>query len=296
MRDVIKLSSGPQPKIPHHKKPHCFAGNTILYLKNKNKIKICDINVNDVLNDNSVVTGIMKLSSKGEDIYKLNNIFVTGKHTVYHNYYGWINVENHPDSIYIDDFYEHFVYCINTDSKSIIINNTVYKDWDELIEKDFIDLKTNCIETCLLPKSFTNKDIHYYLDNGFHEDTKIELNDGTSKNINNIQVNDVLRFGEIVTGIIKINANIIGGVNEYTLPNKVIMKCSKNIEFINNNNLGINNTNSISGNKINDVKHLYHLLTNQNSFVIEGIRVADYNYGIEKYLTETSCVKKVDDL
>ena len=80
-----------------------FDKNTIICTKNGKK-KIKDICVNNILEDNSIVTGIIKSSMRAAVMYKYNDILVTGEHFVQRKG-EWIKVKNHPDSkrIYLYD-------------------------------------------------------------------------------------------------------------------------------------------------------------------------------------------------
>lgn len=278
--EVMNLPFPSPPGIPS--KPSCFAENTIIKLKNKEKKIFANLEIGDQLVDGSIVTAIMKLSSANEDMYKLNDILVTGSHRVYESM-DWITVANHPKSIYIDDFREPYVYCINTDTKTIKIGKYTFLDWDEMDEMNLTDLRMNCGLSETLPKDFKNCDIHPNLDVGIHEDMTIELEDGRSININKIEVNDILRFGEQVYGIVKVDVNQLPGVYEYYLKNGTKIKTSKNI-LIKDSDLGIINTSDIEGIPIQKPKYLYHLLTNMGSFIMNGVRIGDYNTGIEMHL------------
>ncbi|GAG34571.1 unnamed protein product, partial [marine sediment metagenome] len=115
----------------------------------------------------------------------------------------------------------------------------------------------------------------------FAKDTQIELMDGQCVPINKIQIDDVLRFGERVVGVVEINATDLD-TKEYYLNNGMIICGGPNIQIC-DLDLGIMSTLDLSGKKINN-KKLYHLLTDKSTFYINGIRVYDYNAGIEKYL------------
>jgi len=279
MDDVMSLSTGSPPSIPS-----CFAEETIIYMAGRKKKKISRIKVGDKLADGSIVTGIMQLSSSGQEIYKLDGVTVTGNHSVYHEENGWIRVDEHPRGCSIDDFREPYVYCLNTNTKTIKIGKNTYADWDDLDDMDIAELRVNCADYGLLPREFKNKDIHTYLDAGLHESTLIELEDGQSVNIKNICVNDILRFGEKVVGIVKIDATDIIGVYEYILENASKIKGSGNIQ-VKDPCLGNFNTFDLNGKEINNTKYLYHLLTDRGNFVVNGIRIGDYNSGIEKYIS-----------
>lgn len=279
MNDILKLQTTSPPSPPA-----CFSKHTKLVLKNQNVKNIDAVEIGDVLHDGSTVTGIMKLSSAHQKTYILNGIVVTGNHSVYHAEKGWLSVEEHPDSSVLNDFAEPFVYCINTDSKTISLGNTMYADWDDLDEIDINDMQKTCVNVGLLPKNFTMKDIHYYLDNGFHEESIVQLPYGAYTTIKDVNIGDVLLNGEKVVGKIKIDAKNMQGVYYYDMKG-VKIKCSKNITIYENSitNTKIN-TSFMNGNEITDVDYLYNIVTDLGTLNISGVIVDDYNSGLEKFL------------
>ena len=279
MDDVMSLSTGNPPSIPS-----CFSGDTTITLSGRRKKIISDVKVGEKLADGSVVTGTMELSSSGQEIYKLDGVTVTGNHSIYHEEMGWIRVDEHPRACCLDDFREPYVYCLNTSTKTIKIGRNTYADWDDLDDMDIAELRVNCADYGLLPREFKNKDIHTYLDSGLHEDTLVELEDGQSVSIKTVCVNDILRFGERVVGIVKIDASDVNGIYEYVLDNGSRIKGSGNLQ-IKDPGLGDFNTFDLEGKEIGNTKHLYHLLTECGNFVANGIRLGDYNSGVEKYIS-----------
>ena len=279
MKDILKLqvTSPPDP-------PACFSKHTKLVLKNQILKNIDAVEIGDVLHDDSTVTGIMQLSSAHQSVYILHGVVVTGNHSVYHKEKGWISVEEHPDSSLLNEFTEPFVYCINTDKKTICLGNTIYADWDDLDEIDIKDMKTTCVNVGLLPQNFTMKDIHYYLDNGFHEESIVNLQYGARTTIKDINIGDVLMNGEKVVGKIKIDAKNIQGVYYFDI-NGIKIKCSKNINIRENSTENITkNTSFMNGNEITDVDYLYNIVTDLGTLNISGLIVDDYNSGLEKFL------------
>ena len=275
--DAFNMATPTAPKS----KDACFSKNTTVRLR-KGKKKFSHLQPGDILHDGSKITSIMKLSSYGQTIYKIDDIIVTGNHSIFHEDYGWISVDKYPTACKIEDFREPYIYCINTDTKTIKIGQYTFSDWDDLDDNDLNELIVKCSPITTLPKNFTKKDIHKFLDSGFHEDTYIELEDGNSIKIKDLEVNDVLRFGDKISGIVKICAKELVGVCEYYLEDNTILKCTGNINIIEPN---LGNTFNMEGINLKKEKYVYHLLTNTGSFVINGKRVGDYNTGIEKYLS-----------
>ena len=60
--------------------------------------KIIDVDIGDKLADGSIVTGIMELSSRGQEVYKMDGVTVTANHSIYHDEMGWIRVDEHPQA------------------------------------------------------------------------------------------------------------------------------------------------------------------------------------------------------
>ena len=195
---ILKKMVNPLPGIPG-----CFIGDTLLTLNTKEQIKMKDIDVGMVLEDDNIVTAKMKLAFVKEKLYNLNNIICTGEHKVMYNNV-WIKVSEHKDSIDLD-VKSDYIYCINTSKKIIKINNEIFGDWDELSNQEIDEIKHKCDK--YLPNKFNINHIHQYLDGGFVDNTKIELQDGHNINIKDVQVNDILRFGERVVGVVKIKAD-----------------------------------------------------------------------------------------
>ena len=259
----------------------CFDRNTILHLKNRKKKRIQDIEVGDILFDGSIVTAWMELSTYGQSMYNCQGTLVTGNHRIYDEEKELIEVKNHSDSFLVDDYRDDKIYCINTDSKQIYINGSVFTDWDDLDDMDLIDLKTNCSKS--LPENFKKPDIHKYLDGGFTKDMLIELESGNSICIKDVQVNDILRFGERVVGIVEINAKDLENINEYYLGEEII-KGSANLPII-DEDLEISNINELDGTIYTEKTFkLYHLLTDRGCFIVNGIRFGDYNTCLENYI------------
>ena len=91
-----------------------------------------------------------------------------------------------------------------------------------------------------------------------------------SINIKDIQINEQLRFGERVLGIVEIDATNMNGVGIYKFGDK---------SFIGGPNLRIRdgilgNMTSLDfyGEQISNVKKLYHLITDKGFFNLDGLR------------------------
>ncbi len=110
----------------------CFVPETLLRKKNGETVKIESIQIGDILEDNSVVEGIVKMSGKETQLYDIKGVKVSGSHLIY---YGpvdkWIFVKDHPDAQRIFEKSE-LLYCLNTTTRRIPIGGEIFRDWEEL--------------------------------------------------------------------------------------------------------------------------------------------------------------------
>lgn len=187
MTEVLKVKTSGVPKL------RCFDKNTLLVLKDGTYKCIKDIKLNDVLCDDSVVTAKLKVTSENLDMYNLNGVIVSESHMVKLGE-KWLQVREHPLSIKIEKYNESYLYCLNTSSKTIVLNNVVFSDWDEVYGDD-LEFLYNYIGS---------KDIAKFVDSGFEAGTKILTNNGY-RCLRDIRIGDVLITGGIVYGIVELN-------------------------------------------------------------------------------------------
>jgi hypothetical protein len=219
-----------------------------------------DVKIGDVLSDGGVVTSAFKLTSDKESMYMINRVIVSGSHSIKYNN-KWIKVSSHPDSQKMIDYDKPYLYCINTSTKRIVLDEMVFIDWDEIyddVEKKlrsvYEDKYTGGQEDSL---DFVNK----YFSGGFDGKTIISMNGNhTSKYIEDVQVGDMLQNNVEVYGIVEIDAKKI--------ENK-------------DNIIGVNNSQGCLGGKFSENK-LYHLLTKSGHFFVDNRKVSHYNNYVDR--------------
>ena len=273
MAEILKVH--PSKKVPG--KPGCFDKSTLIKTNNGYK-KISKINVGDILHDGAKVDAIFKISHNKRHMFKLNNIIVSGTHKVYYKKKGWISVEDHPEAILIENYSEPIIYCLNTSSKRIIINETIFMDWDELTPTDMMKLKL----WNFIPMESSFDAIHKHMESGLAGETKIKLLDGTIKNIKDINPDDILENGDFVIATVEIDASDLNNIKCYNINNNKIIG-GPNL-FMYHRNLGNLSTLGFKGVNVNNIDKLYHLITDTDSFNIRNILVKDYNSGIENII------------
>ena len=260
----------------------CFHEDTLLNVWGNQKVKIKDILIGDRLSDGSKVTGLFKLTGNNQEFYNLNGIIVTGNHKLLYND-AWIPVSEHPSSIELPNFHAEYIYCINTSSKKIVLNGILFSDWDELDEYDLLELRIKMMKNTKTP--LTQYSVHQYLDGGFEANTMIELEDGRSVNISDVCVNDILRFGEKVIGVVKIDATELETIKEFTINENTFIGGHNLLYFEESH--ALKKTIRLIELKAKELSVeerpnlLYHLITDKSTFFINGIQFYDYNGNIE---------------
>ena len=300
MSNVLGISTGISiPKLKKVPKLKCFDKNTRITMNNGTYKTISEIEVGEKISNNHLITAKIVVETKDSIMYNLNNVIVSDSHLVKYNN-KWVRVDEHPCSVKIEQYNEPYLYCINTENKFIEINGFVFTDWDEIYDDDLEKIKNVKIKNIIFNSNKTlnysmddlivnNLDIHRYLDGGFEKNTEIKLKNGFIKNIKNVSIGDVLENGERVYGCVEID-----GVN---LLEQAIYNLAKNISIIGGSNLNICDkslgfTSTLELNKkykrfkidCESSDKLYHLLTDNQTFFIKGIKFYDYNSCIDLFL------------
>jgi hypothetical protein len=262
------------PSISVPGKPGCFDKSTQIQTK-KGFTEISKLKVGEILKDGSKVDAIFKISATNRNMYTINNIIVSGSHKIFHKNLGWINICEHPSAELIN-YKEPIIYCLNTSSKRIHINNMIFMDWDELTPTDMMKLKLRNY----IPMNNNFDSIHKYMECGLAGDTMIETLH-YNKEIKNINPGDKLLNGNNVIASVVIDASDLDNIKKYKVGNNCIIG-GPNL-FMKHPDLGNLTTLGLKGNKI-QMKYLYHLITDTGTFRINNILMKDYNSGIENIL------------
>jgi hypothetical protein len=279
--NVLRLTTDADMPTDMPKKG-CFDGDTKVDLKNGTKT-MKNINPGDKLLDGSTVTAVFKIANTNTTMYKINDIIVTGDHMVRYKQYGWIKSSEYPLAIEINNYTEDFIYCLNTTNKVIVIDGFIFMDWDELDSLDIEKLKLASRK--YIPNEFKTEHIHKYMDGGFIGTTKIELEDGRLVDLKDLEPNDQLKYGERVFAVVEIDASNIRGIKAYTIGDFKFVG-GPNIR-IRDNLLGSICTLDIYGEDIENINKLYHIVTDKDYFIMNGIRFNDYNGLLEPIIWNT---------
>jgi len=115
----------------------CFHPFTNIKLKNGTTKFMKDIDLGDILEDDSVVESVLKIDNKKERIpfYLINtksgDILVTGSHLVFDkSKKEFVKVENYSKAVLTDNIYDWFS-CLITDTHRIPIESEIFWDWED---------------------------------------------------------------------------------------------------------------------------------------------------------------------
>lgn len=252
----------------------CFDKQTEFTMKDLSKKTIDNLEVGDILENNDVITAKIKVHTNNSEMFNLNNVIVSGCHTVLYQD-KWIPVEKHPSAIKIEKYSEPYLYCLNTSSKKIIINNTIFCDWDELYGEKLDELM------------WTPSMIHNLMDGGFVNNTLISLKNGLKKKICDIKIGDILKNGEKVYGTVEINGSDLENQYIYNLGSMRSFEGGVNLNIVDKNKgylSTLDMDNSCKKERSVKDSKLYHLLTDKKNFCVNNILFYDYNHCIDLFL------------
>jgi hypothetical protein len=106
----------------------CFYENTLIDMPDGKYMKIKDLNIGDKIKT-GIVTGLVKTNSRDIEIYKHNNIILSGTALVKINE-EWKQVCKLKDAIYLGNN-EIIMYNIVTDTNLLSIRESIYCDFDQ---------------------------------------------------------------------------------------------------------------------------------------------------------------------
>ena len=144
-----------------------FSPDTLIKNTNDECIKIDNINVGDILEDNNVV--LSKISYNNPfNLYKIDEIIVSGDHLVYDSGL-WKRVADIDRSIKIRDNIIDKLVCLVTSKGVIKVNDLIFKDYLDTHNKNTNAVIRNLVEmslnsNCVYKKFGKCDDLIY----GFH--------------------------------------------------------------------------------------------------------------------------------
>jgi hypothetical protein len=112
----------------------CFTPGTRIKLKDGREIPIEMLSLDDRLENDAIVEGILQTNGSTTDVYQLGKVYVSGDHLVFYEPLNeWICVKDHPHA-HKQVKREPILYCLNTSTHTVEIGGFRFSDWEELPE------------------------------------------------------------------------------------------------------------------------------------------------------------------
>jgi len=276
MSKMMNIQTATIPKLK------CFDEHVELNLADGTKKTISQMALGDVLEDGNTVVSKMRLNASNVQMYNLYGIIVSGTHVV--KYQGkWIKVAVHPDATKVP-YAKPYIYCLNTSSKRLMINGVTFTDWDEIYEdslSNILSLEIKNERIGLDIKIEKEENIHKHLDTGFSGNTPIELENGKTACICDVNVGDKLRNGDEVYGVVEVDVFGMNQIYRRRLGDLQYIYGGINLCFGVDPDL----TPVITMERCNgNVTKLYHLLTNSGKVCVRNVEFYDYNSGVDLFV------------
>ena len=293
------LKSQPSSQMPGKPSGGCFDGETMIRVKDENGKKwtkpIKDIVIGDTIRKGGVVTGVMKVLLDNASIGTIDGIIVTACHYVFYDN-KWIRSGEHPDYYPLPEYNARYVYCLNTSTKTINIEGTIFADWDDMTKidevynynKKYTEMRDEFNENDQVDLHSPDN-IHRNFDGGLVGETVISTLTGP-KLISDIKVGQQLDLGNMVMAVVEIEGR---DIDQYAINIARHSNTGENIYLRGSNNIiytnGVTNiTNrpkqttivSYTNKKRLDYNRqvLYHLVTSSGNFIVgDETTVYDYN-------------------
>jgi hypothetical protein len=276
MSKMMNIQTATIPKLK------CFDEHVELKLADGTMKTISQIALGDILEDGATVVSKMRLNADKVQMYNLYGIIVSGTHVV--KYQGkWIKMANHPDATQVH-YLKPYIYCLNTTSKRLMINGVTFTDWDEIYEdslNNILSLEIKNERIGLDIKIEKEENVHKYLETGFRGNTPIELENGKTVCICEVNVGDKLRNGDEVYGVVNADVFKMHQIYRRRLGDLQYIYGGINLCF----GVGPDLMPDITVERYNgNVTKLYHLLTNSGKVRIQDVDFYDYNSGVDLFL------------
>lgn len=196
----------------------CFAPETLVEIDGvTEKIPICQVKIGDSIKGNRV-SAVFKFLADGQPMCRFENrgetIIVSTNHYIRHPDGSWIEAGKHPEAFHHpcwDGGAERPLICLNIENHELKIGGYTFCDYDEIEEgdKEAMELAENIVNGDSSNRSEKIEDEIEIEDYSpcFSEDTLIKMGGGTSKEIKDIRLGDIIANSGKVIGIVKKEIN-----------------------------------------------------------------------------------------
>lgn len=242
----------------------CFDENTNILVESGTK-KIKDLSLLENIKDGGQINGIIKVIAGKTDMFKYDNVIVSGSHLVFESH-KWIRVENSYRAQKINYNSDKILHCLITNHNIIRSGSIRFSDYQETQDLS-INLKiqrmiANHLNDGHIIRSYDDICHQYYW--GFTGTTIIN-----GKNISDIRIGDIVN-GNKVLGTIEMKGS---DVVWYLYKNIVV----SGSQLVNEKGIWLRVHQSVYAEKLDftyDV--MYHLIVEYNKIVINNMEFTDF--------------------
>ena len=247
----------------------CFSPDTKVILADGTKKNISEIMIGEQLfGTNNFVEGIVKSKLNRNNLYKINEVIVTGDHPIL--YRGeWVNARNHPFAKKTVTNKFKYMYCLITSNHLIYTPNDIFTDY---VETEINNLSQKNIILNNLNKSIGNftTEENVVL-SGFGASEPITMFDNTTKRMDQILIGDMLLNGEVVMAVSEFVPHPHTNIYLYD----GIIVSGGQIVYENGEWVCICDSKKTS--KYNkSINRLFNIITTSNTFFIKDIQFRDF--------------------
>lgn len=208
----------------------CFDEDTLIEMENGFYKKIKDIKIGDKLKKGGQVLGNFEFIPL-TPMYLYKNIIVSGTHRVYSKEYNqFIPISEMKEATLLSNYNKNTIYCLNTESRRIEINDEVFMDYMDCMNMD----EERDVNSKIYKKlnGFAKRDNYYPSGfGGISGNVLVKMQNGEWKSLKRIEVGDMLFGGKKVYGLVEVET--LGGElnDEIMLAESQLIKNQNNYDF-----------------------------------------------------------------
>lgn len=265
----------------------CFHPDTLVTLCNFESKKIRDLSINDIVFAGEKVIGIMKFKYTNDiQLINYNDTIVSSHHIVFDKTsQTWKRLYDLDKSQFqvVETDLPEYLYSIITEKHILISNNNFYTDYIET-SNPLIHQYIKKLTLGGLNNKFgtSAQDLTSSFIIGFDKNTSIMLEDGSNRQIKDLEIGDILEDNNKIVGVIK--QSKISNTEMYQFNNIIMSKGT--ILYYQNQWVMIDHIqDSVKiHHPINDI--IYHLITERAELKINNCRIRDYTEITNKSINE----------
>ena len=156
----------------------------------------------------------------------------------------------------------------------------IFSNWDDI---DDNDIELNEKYSTVFNNIIKESNIQNYFESGFVKNTPIEIEDGRTVHIQDLEINDVL-INDIVKGLVEIDSTNVD-IYEYYIENDKVVG-GPNLQIYNHSTSILDTFELCKIKSLTKEKKLYHVITDSLTIKIKDKLFLDYNGAIETLLLE----------